>query len=793
MVPWSRNRSAVLKRLYEVLAHRNIPEDEVTEIIATHSTSFRRILRPFLWSNPSVPWDIAGVLARCTGETVKMCEGVAYATYLLSLHLNEKVDGVLVPAEAYTSPFNTSAMKQIFVSKFQQGDYDNGRQVPASIQEKINCVSLRVFESQCIQMLSAHKRHIKENYYRYYRLSLANFIKERCPSLSRKRLRTASFIISNSCKDRTNDQVLLAKYAVRSRMILSNFTFRQIIVGMEACEEFFWFRSKGGSYAATLQKMRDLRLHSMHTSLTGEGAHFTLLPKYRLQTTFINIDTRTVHQIFGRAARVSRKPPHRGIPMNRDVHSLSIMFGFFADPHIRLPFTEDHHDKRYGIPQFYRHNWAYEKNLDVTIASNPTIPFPTLPTSVMTNGLEAAVRSLTLVPKRGEATGDEEVEEHRDDVHVVGDIMGDTTAGHMIVDEDMLDVSPGSAMSISGDDSESAMSIWEDGDPISSLKHRRSKGAEALMEKGYSSIQDILDPHTDETGIYRGIDSSVPLAAPYRMICVDPGRVQLVSYVSKNIFPGDTSAVFRNVDNPGVHKGSYSTFEYQKGSKLISHYQWEQERRNVNADYNAWILLMSNLSLKKPGGSTAYVDACYANLEVCGNELLRHDRRLRRFRRSKAKKSTLADIAKFIVFGEVLDCSNPTTHHEKKALKRKNDRAINRAKKTGMKRFVAFGDAQFAAGSQGPCPKKILIREIAKLCPVIIIPEWGTSATCHKCHRRIKTFQGRRVICGNDGCDYEGDRDENAGCNMGQIAVNRMQGLPHPPHLTRPARNTNGN
>jgi len=413
------------------------------------------------------------------------------------------------------------------------------------------------------------------------------------------------------------------------------------------------------------------------------------------------------------------------------------------------------------------------------MAADQTIPFPTLVTTVKTNGLEAKVNTLTLVPKRGAAIVNENVQESVDAVHVIGPSTGDVVTERVDIDQSMVD-----------DSSESAMSIWEDDDMISSLSHRRAKGVDALKEKGYSSIQEILDPHTDKTGIYRYVDASVPLTTPYRMICVDPGRIELVTCVSKNILPGDTSVVFRDVDNPGIYKGAYSTFEYQKGSKLLSYYQWEQMQRNGNPDYNAWILSMNNLSLQTPFGAKAYIDAYYASIATRSNELLRHERRLRRFRRSNARKLTLTEIAKFVVYGDVLDHSTPTSPRAKKALKRKNDRAISRAKKEGVKRFVAFGDAQFGVGKQGPYPKKDLIREIAKLCPVLMISEWGTSVNCHKCHRRIKKFEGRKVICGNIGCDYEGDRDENAGGNMGQGAVNRMQGLPHPPHLTRSVRNT---
>lgn len=207
----------------------------------------------------------------------------------------------------------------------------------------------------------------------------------------------------------------------------------------------------------------------------------------------------------------------------------------------------------------------------------------------------------------------------------------------------------------------------------------------------FTYIQEELDPYTDKTGIYRNVSNSFPLTEPYRVVSIDPGRIQLVSYASKNVFPVDTSAVFRDVDNPGLHKGAYSTFEYQKETKLLSHYEWEQMQRNANPDYDAWVRSMNNFSLSSPGGATDYVDAYYASLETRNKELLRHERPLRRFRRRNARKSTLVDIAKFIVYGELLDYSTPVNHREKMAIKRKNDRDIGRAKKEGMKRFVAFG------------------------------------------------------------------------------------------------------
>jgi len=364
---------------------------------------------------------------------------------------------------------------------------------------------------------------------------------------------------------------------------------------------------QGELLCANTKKMRDLRLHSMHVSLDGEGAHFPLLPAFRLESAFVTLDNNSVHSLLNRALGVPRKPHNCGIPTLKDVNSLSAMFGFFEHTDTRLPFTDNHHDKRYGVPKLYPHKWAFAKDLDVVTASDCSVPFPTLVTTVSTNGLEAKIKTLTLVPKRGDGvvSVDEEDEGPMEAVHVIGPFMNNVASERADNDQVMVDNS-----------SESAMSIWEDDVMIPSLSHRRAKGVDALEEKGYSSIQDILDPHTDTTGIYRDVDASVPHTAPYRMICVDPGRIELVTYVSKNVIPGDTSAVFRNVDDPGVHKGAYSSFEYQKGSKLLSHYQWEQMQRNANPDYNAWILQMNNLSLKKPGGSTAYVNACYTGLEV---------------------------------------------------------------------------------------------------------------------------------------------------------------------------------
>jgi len=792
MVPWHRNRNVYQNRLHAIRDCRNIPESEMVELTATQETSLRRVLSPFLWERPQ-GWDVQDVLDSLVSGITKLCEGTAHVAEFISLHLIEQVDAVHVSANAFSDPFNSGEIMKIF-QKMQRGEYAHNRQVPGVIQEKINYVINRVFQDQALSMVRSHKHHLKYNYFRYYRGVLARFVGERCATLSRGRRRTAASIISNACKDRTDNQLLLAQKAVRSAMLLSNFEFRQIIIGSWACGEFFRFRNKGVSYTETLRKMRDLRLHAAFLSQDDEAFHFPLLPQRRLRTSFVTIDSQSVHTIFRKSTGILRKPGGRGIPSAKDVNSLSLVFGFFEDSAIRLPLTEGHEDKRYGIPQLYPFRWASVPDMDMGVASDPNLPFPVLVTTVQTNGLEAKVKTLTLVPKRGDAiAGDVSASEDdglvQGDIHPVGHYMGMdiTTVPQDGVDEDMAE-----------DVSDSAMSIWDndDGDVGNNFplhKHRRAKGVDALRLKGYSQIQTVLDPHIDKTGIFRRVDTTVPMNTPYRIICVDPGRIQLVTYASKNVYPGETSDVFRNMYNPGVHKGAYSTFEYQKGAKFISQCQWEQMQRNANPDYDAWVRTMNNFSLKRPHESTNFINAYYASLETRSSELLRHERRLRQFRRSGARKSTLMDIAKFIVYGEVLDYSKPESHQEKMAIKRKNDRAIKRAKEDGMNRFVAFGDAQFGAGTQGPCPKKSLIREIAKLCPVLLISEWCTSAKCHKCHQRIQVFQGRRVICGNEGCDYEGDRDENACGNMGQGAVNLMQGRPHPPHLTRPGRNNEDN
>jgi len=251
----------------------------VKELVRVHETSFRRILRPILWNRPE-PWVIRDVLSDLTTETFMLCEVIAHALELLSLHLIEQVDGVMVNESDFRAPFESVTIMDIYKTKILRGNYDHGRHVPVVIQEKFNNVKLYVLSSHVLKMVTTHTRHLKENYYLYYRRSLVSFIKERCLSLSRRRFRQASVIISVACHDRADGQLLHARRAVCISMISRNYEFRQIAIGVQACAEVFRFRSKGVSYAKTLEKMRVLLLHLAAVSLIGQGVRFPFLPQF---------------------------------------------------------------------------------------------------------------------------------------------------------------------------------------------------------------------------------------------------------------------------------------------------------------------------------------------------------------------------------------------------------------------------------------------------------------------------------------------------------------------------------
>ena len=61
--------------------------------------------------------------------------------------------------------------------------------------------------------------------------------------------------------------------------------------------------------------------------------------------------------------------------------------------------------------------------------------------------------------------------------------------------------------------------------------------------------------------------------------------------------------------------------------------------------------------------------------------------------------------------------------------------AVEEERKPGIsrKRVVFFGAAKYGHGAQCPVQRKELVRAISLLCPVLLVHEFRTSWTCHRC------------------------------------------------------------
>jgi len=335
----------------------------------------------------------------------------------------------------------------------------------------------------------------------------------------------------------------------------------------------------------------------------------------------------------------------------------------------------------------------------------------------------------------------------------------------------------------------------EEEDPEFTLPpHRRAKGIEQLKRKGYSSLDFKLDPHVDRTGVFKDVDASKPLPFRTRVIGVDPGLKKLATYVSTEVLPGDDDVLhFQDLEIEGTFVGGYSTFDYQKHSQFLSHQEWERSRRSLNPIYGNWIKRMNEESLARPFHAESYVDAMYQDLDARVTELMSKKRAVRRFRRFSAHRATLVDIAKHIVYGDVMDVrpvDGYRTQKEEEKSRRRNKKFIRRAKQEDVTRIVCFGDGQYGTRGAGPCPRKKLISKIARLAPVLITNEFRTSMMHHVCGEKIQSTEGRVLTCGNNAggaiCQTGIDRDINGAANIGRRGLAMLRGQPPPEHLLDP-------
>jgi len=109
-------------------------------------------------------------------------------------------------------------------------------------------------------------------------------------------------------------------------------------------------------------------------------------------------------------------------------------------------------------------------------------------------------------------------------------------------------------------------------------------------------------------------------------------------------------------------------------------------------------------------------------------------------------QATRRDLANCAIYCDVVE-QPPTnrveSHREMLRRRKRNMIAIRKVKKLdkdlGRIRIFVMGDGQFGQGG-GPCPRKGLIREVAKIVPVFLSKEWRSSMTHHVCGLVIKHY-----------------------------------------------------
>lgn len=112
---------------------------------------------------------------------------------------------------------------------------------------------------------------------------------------------------------------------------------------------------------------------------------------------------------------------------------------------------------------------------------------------------------------------------------------------------------------------------------------------------------------------------------------------------------------FQDLGIEGTFICAYSTFEYQKRSHFLRHQEWERKRRSLKPAYGNWIKRINKERPSRPFRAESYVDAMYQDLDARVNELMSTKRAVRCFRLFSAHCATLVDIAKHILYGDVMD------------------------------------------------------------------------------------------------------------------------------------------
>jgi len=127
------------------------------------------------------------------------------------------------------------------------------------------------------------------------------------------------------------------------------------------------------------------------------------------------------------------------------------------------------------------------------------------------------------------------------------------------------------------------------------------------------------------------------------VIAVDPGQINIATYLSKIVDSDSDFRVFKNLNSANTFMGWYTGKDYLDNAKIENSYAFEKSRREENIAYGDSIKSMSAVSLAIPGKAQEYVTRSYSNLKVQYDELMSTDRAVRRFREFSARQETISD------------------------------------------------------------------------------------------------------------------------------------------------------
>ena len=226
-------------------------------------------------------------------------------------------------------------------------------------------------------------------------------------------------------------------------------------------------------------------------------------------------------------------------------------------------------------------------------------------------------------------------------------------------------------------------------------------------------------------------------------IGLDPGRKEVFATVQRELHGGDVSRAFSEAS---VRKTQFmfSAKKYKRLSLREHMERHEKRRRRVNGGYDQALKELGTVSLKYHEQSMAYAGKWYSWFCVLRDELICQARRRRRFARFRARQRVLHYMAQTAVYGCEERSFKKNKHKLLQAYKRRRitkqifEEKIaalkeERIRDRSRKRVVFFGAAKYGHGAPCPVQRKELVRAISLLCAVLLVHEFRTSWTCHRC------------------------------------------------------------